>query len=103
MTERPERMTLNELAERFGVHRSSVAELIASGKGPGVKIGRNYLIFREAVERFERGELGFWSAAIAGGVTVAPTPTEEPELEISASDLLRAAKLLRPSHTAWRA
>ena len=56
-----------------------------------------------------RGLLLIWlvlitlTAAIAGGVTVAPTPTEEPELEISASDLLRAAKLLRPSHTAWRA
>jgi excisionase family DNA binding protein len=54
-------MTMVELAERWQLHHSTVARGIREGKLPGVKIGGRYLIRIEWVERFERGEAGFWT------------------------------------------
>ena len=60
MTE-PEVLTLVQLSRRLRCSQSNAARGIAEGKLPGVKVGGRYLIRREWVERFERGESGFWS------------------------------------------
>ena len=58
---KPETMTLIQFCERTGIHHTVAARGFTEGKLPGIKIGRYYHIRIEWVERWERGESGFWS------------------------------------------
>jgi excisionase family DNA binding protein len=78
MSDKPATLTLHELAARLGYDHRTVAALIDQGKGPGIRVGRRYLIFEAWVERFEQGLDGFWSHAIAGAPQPEPRPVDSP-------------------------
>jgi excisionase family DNA binding protein len=79
MADRPDRLSLEDLTARLGYDQRTIADLIASGKGPGIKIGRRYLILESWVDRWLAGELGFWSVAIAGLTVPEPQPMAGPD------------------------
>jgi excisionase family DNA binding protein len=78
MTGKPERMSLKELAAHLGYDHTTIAALIEAGKGPGIKVGSRFLILTEWVERWQRGEPGFWSHGIAGTTPIEPTAPSHP-------------------------
>lgn len=59
----PDMVSLNDFCAQLGVARTTGAELIASGRGPGLKVGRRYIIRRQWVEAWLDGRHGFWSVA----------------------------------------
>ena len=47
--------TVNEAAERLGIHPESVRPLIGQGHSPARKLGNSHLIYRPDLERFAAG------------------------------------------------
>ena len=47
--------TVNEAAERLGIHPESVRRLIRQGHIPARKLGNSHLIYRPDLERFAAG------------------------------------------------
>lgn len=50
------------IAERLGVTVKTVYRMAQTGQGPVQRIGRKYYSRVEWIERYKRGEPGFWSA-----------------------------------------
>lgn len=48
--------TINDLTVRWKCSRFVIQDLLADKRLKGFKVGRNWRITREAVERYERGE-----------------------------------------------
>ena len=90
-------LTTAELAARWQMDRDFVSRLLTTGKGPGVKVGGKFFIPLSWVERFEQGEPGPWNTLTAPLEAAQPAP--DPLADVSAGDLIRAAKLLTPVHT----
>lgn len=52
----PEVYTVTELSKRWRCSRDAIQDLLSGKKLHGFRVGRNWRIPREAVERYERGE-----------------------------------------------
>jgi excisionase family DNA binding protein len=75
----PAHLSLKECARRLGFDQATVARLIESGKGPGIKVHGRYLIYETWVERWLAGDAGFWGPGIVA----------EPELRSVDSPFIR--------------
>lgn len=52
----PEVYTVKDLTVRWKCSRDIIQDLLADGRLKGFRVGRNWRIPREAVDRYERGE-----------------------------------------------
>lgn len=50
------------IAEHLGVTVKTVYRMAQTGQGPVQRIGRKYYSRAEWIDRYKRGEPGFWSA-----------------------------------------
>ena len=48
--------TVKDLTERWKCSRDIIQDLLADGRLKGFKVGRNWRVHRDSVERYERGE-----------------------------------------------
>jgi excisionase family DNA binding protein len=47
------RLTVAEIAQKLGIGRVAVYRMLEKGVLPGIRVGRNWLVTRQAYERWE--------------------------------------------------
>jgi hypothetical protein len=78
MSDQVERVTLTDAAKELAMDHATLSRLLRVGKGPGVWHEGYVFITREWLDRYKRGDVGFWSVGIAAMPTPEAIPVESP-------------------------